>query len=413
MRRLHRGAAARLAAELCGRGLHLLLIYAAQRTLGPELFGQFTFAVAVGLLAAVCTDAGAPAIVTREIARHPSDAPRIAGGGLALKLALTIPALLAILVIAATRPPGVRGATVALAAAMLAISFVEFAGYVLRGLDRVHQETFALLALRFATVAFGGTALWMGGGLDDLAVAYLLAASLALASIAGWMLARVVRPSLRLDQRTRGMIVRDALPLGGATILSIAFTRTPIFVLDAVHGAGVVGVYGVAQRLTEPLAIVPAALMAPALPAMSRSPGDATGSGVLAHSVRLLALAGVVVLVGGWLFGPAIVSTLYGNQFAGAAPVLQILAAAVLPSFVNYALTHALIARGRTHLNLIFNAAVFVLNLAMVWMLSGALGAPGAAAAIAASEMVLFGLCWTALRRAPAGGDAGAARQGW
>ena len=43
---------------------------------------------------------------------------------------------------------------------MPASSFVEFVGYVLRGLQRIHQETVMLFALRILTLAFGGWALW-------------------------------------------------------------------------------------------------------------------------------------------------------------------------------------------------------------------------------------------------------------
>jgi O-antigen/teichoic acid export membrane protein len=185
-------------------------------------------------------------------------------------------------------------------------------------------------------------------------------------------------------------------------VLSIAYVRTPVFVLDAIRGAADVGVYGVAQRLTEPLAIVPAALMAAAFPAISRDAGRAD-TRVLTHTVKLLALAGAGVLVAGVLLGPAAIDALYGSQFPNAGVALQLLAAATLPVFVNYALTHGLIARGRPDLNLILNAVIFAFNLAICWTLAPRYGVAGAAAAILASEILLLALCSVALRRGPAG----------
>ena len=401
MRGLHRGAAVRLAAELTGRGLQLLLIYAAQRILGPALFGQFTFAVAVGLLASVCTDWGTPLIVTREIARRPTDGARIAGAGLAVKLALTLPAIALVVAAAFTRPPEIRLSAIALGLAMLASSFVEFVGYVLRGLQRIHQETVMLFALRILTLAFGGWALWSGQGLVGLSAAYLLAASMVLAASTGWLAHRFFWPVLRFDAFARE-VVGSAVPLGGATVVSMAFTRTPIFMLDVLHGPSAVGVYGVAQKLTEPLALIPAALMASTFPALSRRrPPDASGNQMLMHSLKVLAVIGTGVLLAGVLFGPRVIVLLYGDQYPGAGPVLQVLAAAALPVFVNYALTHVLIVRNQPHLNLIFNVAIFSLNLVVCWTLGARFGAAGAATAVLISEVALFGLCWWAIRRTP------------
>jgi O-antigen/teichoic acid export membrane protein len=66
--------------------------------------------------------------------------------------------------------------------------------------------------------------------------------------------------------------------------------------------------------------------------------------------------------------------------------------------FVNYALTHFLIAADRQHLNLVFNAVIFALNLFLCLLLIPRWGAGGAAGAVLASELALLALCSMALR---------------
>jgi len=78
---------------------------------------------------------------------------------------------------------------------------------------------------------------------------------------------------------------------------------------------------------------------------------------------------------------------------------LQILALAALPTFVNYALTHFLVAVRQQRLNFAFNVVIFFLNLALCLWLIQRFGQGGAAAAVVASEMVLLTLCACALSR--------------
>jgi O-antigen/teichoic acid export membrane protein len=400
-RPVSRSAGFRLTSDLVGRGLHFALILAAQRLLGPSAYGHFTFAVAAGFVLASITDLGLPLIVTRRIAREPAEAARVAGAALALKLAVAAPAVVVLAATASTRPPGVRLASALVGLAAIGMSFVEFIGYVLRGLRRVDQETILLLMLRVAPVVCGAWALWAGRGLLGFAAAYLAGTAVALAAGAGWLCWRHVTPRLRLDRASRDGMLREALPLGGATVLSVAHTRTGVFVLDVVAGPAAVGLYGVAQKLTEPLALIPAALMAAAFPIVSRTgAGAGSGSRFRAWIVTRLAGGGGLVALGGLAFGPWIVGVLYPDEFSGAAPALQILAVAALPVFVNHGLTHFLVADGRTRLNFWFNAIVFPSNLVLCLWLAPRFGIGGVASALLASELLLLALCVAALRRA-------------
>jgi O-antigen/teichoic acid export membrane protein len=190
--------------------------------------------------------------------------------------------------------------------------------------------------------------------------------------------------------------------LGGAIFLSILYTRTSIFLLDALSGSTAVGEYGVALRLTEPLALIPAAIMAAVFPAIAHI---AAGRGYVAtrplrvKTINILALCGSLIALGGWLLGPWLIQFLYGTQYAGSTVALQILALAALPTFINYGLTHFLVARRQQRLNLIFNAAIFVVNLILCVWLIPRFGPGGAALAVFLSELTLLALCTLAMSR--------------
>ncbi|HLF28110.1 MAG TPA: flippase [Anaerolineae bacterium] len=405
-RRLRFNASSKLLAEVIGRALQFLLLYQAQLALGPALYGQFTYAMALGFVLAQPADLGLQLIVTREIARDELRAAHIVGTGLTLKLIITIGIGVLLLNASLTRPTAAQLATLVLGLALVVNSFVEFLGYTFRGLQRVEYEAALVLSARVLITILGSVALWSGLGLAGLSGAYLLGGGLALGLGYLVLRKRFFTPALIFDRVQWRELLREALPLGGAVILSIAYTRTSVFLLDALHGATATGLYGVAQKLTEPLALIPAALMAAVFPAFiqaARREANASSGGEAAwlrsRSIGWLAGAGIALAGIGALGGPWLIEHLYPGQYAGSAVALQLLALALLPAFVNYALTHFLIAHGRQKLNLLFNAVIFVLNLALCFALIPRFGPAGAAAAVVISECVLFALCGYALAR--------------
>ena len=406
--RLRRQAAIRLAADLIGRGLSFGLAYLAQRVLGPADYGELTYALAVGFVLATLIDLGLQITVTREIAGGPTraDGIRFANAGLTLKLLLSLPAALVLIAISRSRSPAAQFGSLVVGLSLLLNSFVEYFGYTLRGWQRADLEAGWLLAMRAVTAIGGSAALAAGAGWAGLTLAYGGSAILLLAGCFVWLKARSDRyfaPRLSLDGRLQRRLLRAALPLGGAIVMSIAYTRTAVLMLDALTSSDQVGVYGVAQKLTEPLAMFPAALLAVVFPALTRDVaqrGYAATRSLRVRTLTTLLLTGGTLALGGLIGGPWLIDRLYGESYRAAGPVVQALALTLPLSFINYALSHILIARHKQRLNLIFNVIVFAVNIAACSLWIPTAGPLGAAASVILSEGVLLILCaLTLLRR--------------
>lgn len=395
-------ASSKLAAEVTGRLLQFALIYAAQRLLGPENYGVITVGLAVGVVLAPMTDLGMQLIVTREMARVQHAAPRLAGSGLMLKWMLALCAMGLLLSISMLQPAETGLATFILGSSVIAASFTEYFGYVFRGLRRAEFDAALTLLLRLRVFAFGCAALLGPASVNSIAIAYWLGGALAAALGYFWLRRRFFTPVLDVKRSEVWALLRQALPLGGAILFSMAYTRTAIFLLAAARQSSTVGEYGVALRLTEPLALIPAAIMAAVFPALTHAlarHGYAATRALRLKTIGLLALAGVAIAIGGWFLGPWLVHFLYGDQYAGSTPALQILALAALPAFINYALTHFLVAARQQRLNLILNMIIFCLNLVVCLWLIPRFGASGAALATVMSELLLLVMCSCALSR--------------
>ncbi len=395
-------ASSKLSAEVIGRLLQFAFIYAAQRILGPANYGIVTYGLAVGVVLAPVTDLGMQLIVTREIARDEQAAARLAGIGLALKLLFALGAVGLLLPISLQRPADSAFATFVLGLSVIAASFAEYFGYVFRGLRRVEFDAALTLLQRLLVFVFGIAALLLLASVDGVAIAYGLGG--AAAALLGylWLRRRFFTPALTAQRSEVGALLRQALPLGGAILFSIVYTRTSIFLLDALNNSTSVGEYGVALRLTEPLALIPAAIMAAVFPALTHElaqRGYAATRALRLKTIGWLALAGSAIALGGWFLGPWLIRFLYRDQYTGSLLPLQILALAALPTFLNYALTHFLVAVRQQRLNLVFNIVIFFVNLALCLWLIPRFGPGGAALSTVLSEALLLALCSLALSR--------------
>ena len=403
-------ASSKLAAEVIGRLLQFAFIYAAQRALGPANYGVVTYGLAVGVVLAPATDLGMQLIVTREIARDESAAARLAGIGLSLKLIFALCAVGLLLPISLQRPTAEVFATFLLGLSVIAASFAEYFGYVFRGVQRVELDAALTLAQRLLVFAFGMAVLLLIASVNGVAIAYGLSGALAALLGYRWLRRRFFTPMFTANRSEVWALLRQALPLGGAILFSIIYTRTSIFLLDALNNSAAVGEYGVALRLTEPLALIPSALMAAVFPALTyrlAQHGYTTTRALRLKTIGLLTLAGSLIAVGGGLLGPGLIHFLYRDQYASSTLPLQILAFAALPTFINYALTHFLVAVRQQRLNFAFNVGIFFVNLALCLWLIPRLGPSGAALSTVLSETLLLALCSWALSRSSLTGARG------
>ena len=268
---------------------------------------------------------------------------------------------------------------------------------------------------RGGNLLLGAGLLLLGGGVVGLAVA-ANAAMLAGTAFAYRRLRAAVAPIWRPDWAYWRRQAAQQLPIGLGILCSMLAFRVDMLLIPAVAGRAALGVYSVAYKLFEPALIVPGVVLAATFPLLARrgaGGADAAGA-VLAPTLGLLGGLGAAAAAGLALLAGPIVGLLYGAPYAAAAPVLAALAPALLPLFLNYGLTHALIALDRTRAYAALMFAALVANLALNLALLPALGLLGAALATGATEVVVLAGCVLALgrgaRRAVA---APAAEPGW
>jgi O-antigen/teichoic acid export membrane protein len=384
------------------KACRVLLMVVAAPILGAEAFGSYQFAFAATTMLALCTDLGMSVWTTRALARDRTRAPAIVATASRLRLWVSFPYLVVVAAAAALAGPGdTRGGLALLGLAALVNAFIDYLLAIFRGFERLVDEA-RLNGARALLIAAGGL-----GALAVRRTVAALAAGLLVGMVAsGFYGLRLLRRRYGLDVRAgrfdAGLCraaAGEALPLWLATLFSLLYFKGDVVILKAFAGNAEVGAYSAAYKIFEGLMIVPAVVLTATFPPLARAKDDPARQRRWEAALVVLLLAlGSVVALAVYLASGHIVALVYRAGFARAVPSLRVLAAALPILFLNYGLTHFLIARDLERRNLQFAALMLVVNVTSNLLLIPRFAGPGAAWATFITEVALTICCVIALR---------------
>jgi O-antigen/teichoic acid export membrane protein len=385
------------AVDVAGKAVTLVVTIAAARVLTPADFGVMALAMTTGWLLGVASDAGLPMFaatqaaharaaglgsypIAREVMRW-----RLASG----LLAMLGGAAIAILLV----PAGAVLAFTFIVLHQLAGAILDTLAHVYRGLGRTDVESTVALAHRGTVAAGALTVLATRPTLMALAISLAIPPVLAL--LASAVIAkRVTRdgPAFALAPHTWATHV---LPLGAGILLSALYFRIDVYFLQLFHGVDVVGRYNAAFRMIDAVRLFPAAVLAVAYPMLCT-----TGTRAQVRRLSLL-LGGTSIVIGGAMYGAAspLLATLYGDGFVTASAALRVLALSLPLLFINYALTHQVIAWGHQRAYFAIAAAALCINVLANLLLIPDFEMVGAAWSTLLTEVVVCAGCLQVLRR--------------
>jgi len=383
------------------KACRLVLVVVAARLLGVAALGSYQFAFTATAMLALCTDLGMGVWTTRALARDRTRAPAIVATALRLRVFASWPYLVVVAVAAALAGPGdTRRALVLLGLAALVNAYVDYLLAIFRGFERLADEAHLNVA-RAVFISIGG----LGGLALGRSVAALSAGLFGAMLVVGAYGLRMLRRGFGLDVRA-GRFDRElwraaaaeALPLWVATLFSLLYFKGDVVILKAVAGDVEVGAYSAAYKIFEGLMIVPSVVLAATFPPLARANGDPERQRRWeAALVALLLALGLGVGAALYLASDRLIGVVYGAGFARAVPSLRVLAGALPILFLNFGLTHFLIARDLGRRNLLFAALMLVVNVAANLILVPRMLGPGAAWATLLTEVALAICCALAL----------------
>lgn len=376
--------------DVLARALSFFLSVLIARHLGAEEFGRYSVLWYMGWVAAQVTDLGLHLVVVSQLARK-ADALTTAVTAKVILTALSLTAVVA----AVDFGPATRveaETALLLYVALLAASWTEFFGAILRSRGMLGLEGTALTLLRGGWLLGTLVAFSRGGSLRAIATALALAGGPALVFAVIALRVKVGRwenlwaPLASGEARA---LLAQVGPVAITSVITLLYLRLDVFLLARLDGAESAGFFSAAFRLIEALFLFSGGIMAGAFPLLASQVGTERFADLSRFVLRLLLSVALPVACGMFLLSDGIIQFLYGAGYAGSAEPLRILAWALVPIYVNALTTHLLVAsrRGETlvALMLIRLGVGLVVDLALI----PSLGPRGAALAVVSAEGAL------------------------
>lgn len=382
----------------------VLTIYIA-RTLGPDKFGVYALALAIGTGLGLIADLG----VINSTSRYAAEAAnqgRPTGPALLAGLRIKIPANLVVfgaLLGSANSIEGlfgIEGLAPALQVAA-AVGFLEDIGnLVTKTLWSVRRAstTLALSVVRVLGEAAGAVALIAAGYGAAGALAGRGLGFVAALVLAALLLGRVISWGRGASERVRSKsVLRYGLHLWLAELAWVGFQAVDQVLLGALSGAAAVAQYEASWRIATVAGLVGLSISAAVAPRLAAGGRTATSERLVRQSLqRLLVfyipLAGVLAIA-----APALLPALLGEEFAPASDVLVVLAPFIALAGAAPLLSESIDYLGIGHVRKWLALAAVLTNLVLDLILIPRLGIIGPAIAtdVAISIYVvgLFVIC--------------------
>lgn len=401
-RRLTLASAFNLAIKLLAAAMGVLVAALLARHLGPADYGNFTTALGMVAIAQALTEFGTNAVAVRDMAGQPERRSVIAGGLMAARLTTSLALLLPLVVgLVLLLPPGAPTiAGILIGSTLLLTAFAALQSVAQA--DLRPEVAGALLFLQ-STVWLAMVALlvWIDAGIVAFAAAFALTAALQ-SVITILVMRRYVRISFDGWRREEWRILKTAVPMGLAGVLTTAYYRVDAILVYEIAGADQAGFYNAAYRYIDVLQILPATVyfvLFPLVAARRRAGADIRRVAGLAATLMIVCALPVVVV--GVVFADPIVDLIYSSTFEDAALLMAVLSVAFVGISLGYLWTSILLAEGPLRVFLVVAAITAVGSIAANLLLIPSFGALGAAWITVGTELwVGVALGVAAVRRA-------------
>ena len=341
------------------------------RILDPTEFGLFALALLVVNLFDYVKDLGVAAALVQSPREWTSIAPTALT--LSVLFGLVASGLLAAtagLSAAALGNPELAGMirVLAIAMAISALSVVP-AAWLRRSMNfsaRLAPEGIGALVKTVCTIwlAASGHGVW--------SLVYGQLAAMAVMTVLYWLVSRTA-PTIGLDRKVGAELIRFGIPVTAVTLLAYAIYNIDYLSVGKRLGANDLGLYTLAYRLPELLVLSLCVVVSEVLfSALSRRQDDRNA--LTSHYMEVLAV--VVALtapigIGMAAVAPALVSTLYGEKYAGSAPILSVLAIYTVVYSISFHAGDVFKAMGKPGVLTAINAVKLAVLIGPIWWAAG------------------------------------------
>ncbi len=377
--------------------LTILFTVYVPRRVGPVGWGELGLASAWTTVGSTLAALGMGTLMVRDMSRDHSKAAEMVGVALVTRMLLALPCMLIIAVLALPYPLHTQIVIYILSIGMvLQLLTGPFqAGF--QAIEKMKYNSFSDIISK-AIVSFVSVGLVLvGRGIILVSLVSAVASLVVLFMNVIWWRRAGGSIHLHFDYKLVRYLVVGGLPFWATGIFLTIYLYVDSIMLSYMTNTRVVGWYSVPTKLFSTLLFIPVILSTALFPAMARSFKKAPREMIqmARRSFNLLTCFSLPVSVGGMLLARQLILMLYGQEFIPSIPIMVVLAATLVPTYLNILVNQFLVAADRQVAWTKVMAGACVLNPIINFVLitfyqnTHGNGAFGAALALLATEALM------------------------
>lgn len=362
------------------------------RYLGPARYGVLAYGIAFISMFQAIALLGLDNVIVRDAAAEPTQAHRLLGTALRLRMAGATVAYGAMVAVAYAfhRDDGVTTAVVALAGVSVFFQVSDVVDLWFQSQMQSRRTVIVKTSSYLVTAALKVFMITSGAGLLAFAGANAIETGLAAVALTFAYRRFHTQVPWHWDGSTARALLQQSWPLLLSGVAILLYMRVSVVILREFADDAAVGIYTVGATLSEMWYFIPMAMASSIAPIISRKRvegGDAYKRALFKTFAGMWGLSIVVASVNA-LTARYWVEILYGHQYRDSAGIFALHSLTFVPVCLGVAQSIWLINEGRSRLALYQAVAGAVVALGLNLLLTPRFGAHGAAASTVISQFV-------------------------
>jgi O-antigen/teichoic acid export membrane protein len=329
--------------------LQTIYMIVVARVIGPEDFGRFSFAWSVVQIMLIGGDLGLHNTAVRNISARLDDSLLISRTFFWLKGLLACLLLFLVLLIALALPETfeTRLTLAIFGIGMFFHSMSAAMNVVFQAHGKLYFGSLNVFLVFVLQAAFGLTALYMGGGIVFLGLAYLVGAGLA--SLVNLLIFTQTIHSFRLGKSSDWRsFAFESIPVGVSTLFHTISSRIGVTLVTVLVGPYQTGIFSAAVRIPQALGNIPGGIFSALLPAMAAHQSDPRPvKRLFRYSLLLMIGCALPLALAFYFFAGPVILLIYGEEYVASIANLRILTWSLIPVFLGMAFSHVILSQHR------------------------------------------------------------------
>lgn len=380
------------ASELVCRVLGAVVLLILPSYLGPADYGTYSLAIAFYMLFSVFAGYGLDGIFIKDVSRDKSLSQRYFSTNIAIKLFLSVAALiiLSIVVFTLNYPLKTTLAILILSSSIFVQSITQSYSAVFRAYEKMEYN--AIFAVARSLMSLLGILLLVRFEGTVISLVLILVIINLILALAGFLL--VNRLFFKVIWKTDLDFMRESFkkstPFFLVSAIAVIHSKIDLIMISKLSHEIEVGFYSVANELVSMLYLVPNLASTALFPVFSKQFHESSASLIISSdlSIKYIGLLGFPISAGVYFVAPQVIGLIYGPSFAGSVNILQILGLTVCFLFVSNIIAYILTASEKVNHVTYANASSVLVNIALNFWFIPIWGGMGAAIATLACSII-------------------------